>query len=93
MRADRSVFSDIHREIIKFFQENPTCIDTAKGISVWINQDMIKVRKALTDLVRHNILIAHKVTSTTGYSYTQDKKIIRLLKGVLDPSKKKRRER
>jgi predicted transcriptional regulator len=77
---DRFIFSGIHREIIVFFSQNPACIDTAQGIAVWINKDVSQVRKALTDLVKNNILIAHKVTSMTGYSFSQDEELKRTLK-------------
>ena len=89
--SGKTLFSRTQLEIILFFYQNPTSIDTARGISAWINEDAVNVRKALTDLVKKNILIAHKVTSTTGYSYTRDIKILKGIKCVMDEYQKKRR--
>ena len=76
--------SEIHKKIIRFFHENPASVDTPRGIATWINQDVGKVRHALKNLAESGILIVHKSTSTTGYSYTRNEKMIsqvdRLLK-------------
>ncbi len=65
-----------YRRILKFFHENPASIDTPRGVATWTGQDIKKVRIALKKLAKAGLLVAHKVSSTTGYSYTRDKKII-----------------
>lgn len=72
--------SDLHRDIIRFFHENPASIDTLRGISTWVRGDHAEVRDVLEDLVSSGILISHKASSTTGYSYTRDIKITSLIK-------------
>lgn len=62
----------IYFKILKFFSENPNSIDTPKGIATWTGQDREIVKSALDKLVKIGILTAHKVSSTTGYSYTDD---------------------
>ena len=65
-----------HRKVLKFFHENPASIDTARGVATWTNQDIKKVGSALTKLAELGLLVAHKASSTTGYSYTRNKKMI-----------------
>ncbi len=75
--------SDLHIKIIKFFHENQSSIDTPRGISTWVREERSKVSKALEDLVKLKILSAHRATSTTGYSYTRDLKIISKIEKLL----------
>lgn len=69
--------NDITKKILFFFNENPQCIDTAKGISVWIGCDAVAAQKSLDKLVKEDILINHKMLSTDAYSYTNQKGIIK----------------
>lgn len=62
-----------YRKILRFFHENPSSIDTGRGVATWTNQDIKMVRAALKKLASMGLLVAHKVSSTTGYSYTRDK--------------------
>ena len=71
---------DIYKKIIIFFHQNPSSIDTPRGVATWINYDRSKVNKALKELSRQKILNAHKSAAATGYSYTTDKKIIKEVK-------------
>lgn len=72
-------------KIARFFHENPASIDTPRGIATWTNVDRKKASDALKKLAEAGVLAAHKVSSTTGYSYTRNKsivaKIARCLKG------------
>jgi predicted transcriptional regulator len=68
--------SRIHRKIIAFFHENQASLDTPRGVATWVREDRSSVKKALEDLVDLGILIANRATSTTGYSYTRDSKLI-----------------
>jgi hypothetical protein len=85
--TDKIFKLDLHSKIIKFFHENQTSIDTPRGVSTWVHKDRAKVKKALEDLVKLKILVAHRSTSTTGYSYTRNAKIISKIEKLL----KKRR--
>ena len=42
----------------------------------WAGEERPKVMSALEDLVKAKVLMAHRATSTTGYSYTSDDKLI-----------------
>ena len=82
-KTDKAVQSDMHLKITKFFHENQASIDTPRGVSTWVREDRAKVRKALEELVSMKILVAHRSTSTTGYSYTRNAKIISKIEKLL----------
>jgi len=89
MDLNKALESTIHLKILKFFHENQASIDTPRGVATWIGEERSKVKKALEDLVAIKVLCAHRATSTTGYSYTNDAKLIsrigRLLKKAGEP--------
>jgi len=74
---DKLLKSRMHLKVVKFFHENQGSVDTPRGIATWIGEDRLKVRQALEDLVEAKIIIADRATSTTGYCYTRDDKIIK----------------
>jgi len=76
--------SDIHKKIIIFFHQNPSCIDTPRGVATWINYERPKVSKALKELSKHKILNLHKSATATGYSYTIEKAIIKEINNLLN---------
>jgi predicted transcriptional regulator len=77
----------LHLNIIKFFHENQASIDTPRGVSTWVREERSKVSKALEELVKLKMLTAHRSTSTTGYSYTRDPKIISKIEKLLNKRK------
>ena len=85
--TDKAFQSGLHLKIVKFFHENQASIDTPRGVSTWVREERAKVKKALEELVGMKILVAHRSTSTTGYSYTRNAKIILKIEKLL----KKRR--
>lgn len=77
MDLDKIFQSELHFKIISFFRENPSSLDSTKGIATWVNHKPKQVREALEELVRLNILVAHRSESVTGFAYTQDKEILK----------------
>lgn len=74
----KNVFKlDVHAKIIGFFHENPTSVDTPRGVAAWTGYSREAAKKALEELAKIGILNSHSVPSTTGYSYTHDEKIIK----------------
>ena len=75
------------KKILFFFNENPNCIDTSKGISLWIGEDISVIQKALDQLVENGVITSHQTASTTAYAYTNNrgvvKKIEKYIKSVL----------
>lgn len=78
----------IYFKILSFFNENPSSIDTPRGIATWIGESRQDADKALFKLAKLNYLIAHKTTSTMGYSYTRDLKLIKKIRTALTQIKK-----
>jgi hypothetical protein len=76
MSIDDALRSELHLKVIRFFHENQASIDTPRGVSTWIREDRTRVKHALEDLAKLKILVAHRATSITGYSYTRDAKVI-----------------
>ena len=86
MERDELFASPLHLKIIKFFHENQASIDTPRGVATWIDEERPKVKAALEDLVRSKVLVAHRATSTTGYSYTCDEKTVSKIAKLLKKS-------
>ncbi|MDO8603032.1 MAG: hypothetical protein Q7O04_04190 [Candidatus Omnitrophota bacterium] len=70
-------------KILLFFNENPNCIDTAKGISLWIGGDINNTQKVLNQLVKEGIIVCHRTASTNAYAYTNNKEIIKKIEKYL----------
>jgi DNA polymerase II small subunit/DNA polymerase delta subunit B len=79
--------SPINKKIISFFRENPSSVDTSRGIATWLNHDYKEIERALHFLASQNILIPHYTGSTTAYAYTQDKVIIDRIEKILQKDK------
>jgi len=69
--------SELHRKVILFFKENPSSIDTPRGVATWIGASREESKRVLDELQRASILDAIETPSTSGYSFTQDKKMIK----------------
>ncbi len=83
MNLKRLLRDPIYFKIICFFHENPTSVDTPRGIAAWTGENRQTVKKALLELAKLKLLIAHKTTSTAGYSYTRDGKLIKTIGPLL----------
>jgi len=88
MDIDKARLTPAHIKILRFFYENPSCIDTPLGISLWTNENIKVVKKVLEDLTSIKILAVHRTPSTVGYSYTQDPLIFKKVEAILKSSKK-----
>lgn len=94
MILNKYLKSKINKKIINFFLENPSCIDTSRGIATWINENTVKTEKALRDLVKAKMLIPHGTGPTSAYGYTTNSRITSSVKASLkkfEAKKKKKR--
>ncbi len=75
-------------KLVRFFHENPGCIDSPENIAKWIGEEFKMVKKKLDFLVKKRILVKDKTYLAEAYSYTQDKelmeKIAKFLKELKD---------
>ncbi|MFH1868300.1 MAG: hypothetical protein ABH843_04950 [Candidatus Omnitrophota bacterium] len=76
MTLKRFCNSDLHKKIIIFFKDNPASVDSPRGVAAWTGLSRTKVKKALDELVQAGILSSISVSSASGYSFTQDQRII-----------------
>ena len=83
MHLSKLLKNKLYRDIIRFFHENQTSVDTPRGIATWVKEERAVVKDALDKFVTLGLLIAHEVSSTTGYSYTRNKKTIQTVEKQL----------
>ena len=94
MRFSEYIQPKIHRKIIRFFLENPTCIDTSRAIATWINESVDDTERALKKLAEARILVLHGNDATPAYGYTTDARIISKIEiGLKGADIKKRKKR
>ena len=79
--------NEVSKKVLLFFNENPQSIDTAKGISVWIDCETQAVEKVLDKLVKEGILVSHKTSFTDAYSYTNKKDTVKKIESYIKKSK------
>lgn len=65
----------INRKVIRFFLENPSSIDTPRGIATWINEKRGETEAALRELAKAGVLITHGAGSASAYGYTNDRRL------------------
>ena len=74
----------LNRDILTFFYQNQSSIDTVSGISVWVSGDREKVKGALERLAQLGILEEDSTSSTKGYSYTRNAKIMKIIQELMN---------
>ncbi len=80
MDLEKIISSDINRKVLRFFNENPHCLDTSDGIVAWTGLSQQTIKEALKKLVNVKILIEHRTSSAQGYSYTNNKTVLNAIK-------------
>jgi len=75
--------SQLHKQIIVFFQENPNSIDTPRGIAAWVGCSRDEAKKALEELAEAGILNSISTSSTSGYSFTNDKDVVKRIEKLI----------
>ena len=61
MKNIKSLFkNEVSKKVLLFFNENQNCIDTAKGISLWIGGDIDIIQKALNQLVKDGVITSQQ---------------------------------
>lgn len=88
MNLKRFFDSDLHKKIILFFEENPTSVDSPRGVAIWVGYSRQETKRALDELVEAGILNSISTTSTSGYSLTQDESLIKKIKAFTRRTRK-----
>lgn len=55
-------------------------MDTPRGVATWVGHNREETKRALEELAEAGILNSISTSSTSGYSFTQDEKIIKKIK-------------
>lgn len=74
----------VHKKIVLFFKENPTSMDSPRGIATWLGYKREETKEALDELVEAGILNSISTPAASGYSFTQDKKLIKKIDKLLE---------
>jgi predicted transcriptional regulator len=73
---DKIKKNSVYLKLLKFYHNNPSCLDTLENISYWIDEEKSKVFEGLEFLESYGFLIKHKTEAAEGYGYTQNEKLI-----------------
>jgi len=82
-RIEELLSNELAKDILMFFHENQSSIDSIGGVSAWVHKSRKEVEVVLEELVKLGVLEKDSTTATNGYCYTRDIKIIKLLEKLL----------
>ena len=82
-KIEKVVKDKLSREILTFFYQNQSSIDTVSGISAWVRSDREEVKTVLEKLVQMGILEQDSIGSTRGYCYTRDSKTMKIVRELM----------
>ena len=72
------------RDILGFFYENQSSIDTARGVSAWVQRSREEVIPILEELASIGVLEKDSTGSTNAYCYTRSKEIMDIVSRLLE---------
>lgn len=78
--------SSLKLKIMNFFVENPASVESAKGISAWINKDIQEVKKALLELANEDVIKTYRGATIIGYSFISDEKLCKKIANFIKRS-------
>ncbi len=84
VNLSKIIYTNIDYKVLSFFYSSQNCIDTARGVSAWINEKRADTKKSLDKLAKFKILNSYKNRFATGYSCTQDKEILKRICNFLN---------
>ncbi|MFC1548539.1 hypothetical protein ACFL5E_01115 [Candidatus Omnitrophota bacterium] len=77
----------LSRDILSFFYENPTSVDSVGGISAWVGESRKKVLSSLEKLVELGVLSKDSEEGAKGYGYTRDEEIMEIIEELMQDAK------
>jgi hypothetical protein len=72
------------RDILRFFYDNQSSVDTARGVSAWVHRSREEVLPFLEELTSIGVLEKDSTGSTNGYCYTHSKEIMDMVSRFLE---------
>ena len=73
----------IQRRILRFFQEQPHAVETARGIATWVGLEVSLIGQVLKDLLEKKWLTADETSAVTGYALTRDERHLEQIRQLL----------
>ncbi len=71
------------KEILTFFYQNQSSVDSISGISTWVRNEREVVELALGELVALGVVEEDSTGAAKGYSYTRNVKIMKIIKKLM----------
>jgi hypothetical protein len=85
-KIEKILKNKLGRDIITFFYQNQSSIDTVGGVSAWVHNERGKVKKVLDDLVKLGVLEEESIGPTKGYCYTRKVKVMKIVRELMKRS-------
>lgn len=82
-KLEKILKQELAMEIVRFFYQNQASIDSVGGVSTWVQKSREEVRDALEELVALGVLEKDSTGGTNGYCYTRDKRIMKIVEGLM----------
>lgn len=73
-------------DILRFFYENQSSVDTARGVSAWVHRSREEVLPFLEDLTSIGVLEKDSTGGTNAYCCTHSKEIMDAVTRLLERS-------
>ena len=76
MADDKENLTVVQRKMLRFFQEHPHAVETARGIAAWVGAEPETIAGEIQDLLRRKWLTADETSAVTGYALTRDERFL-----------------
>ena len=76
--------TQLQKQILRFFHEQPHAVESARGISTWIGAEPKQVEEAVGDLLARKWLDSDETSAARGYSLTRDDKLLTQIQRALE---------
>ncbi len=82
-KLKRILENKIALDVLKFFHQNQSSLDSVGGVSAWVHGDRKEVRLVLEKLVKVKVLERDSTGGMEGYCYTRDEKTMKIVDALI----------
>ncbi|MBU0682822.1 MAG: hypothetical protein ABIH85_01775 [Candidatus Omnitrophota bacterium] len=86
-KLERIMKDKLMKDVVSFFFQNQSSVDSASGISAWVCSRRGNVQPVLDELVKLGVLEEDSIGSAKGYCYTRDMKIMNIIEDLMKNGK------
>ena len=83
-KLQKLLTNKLAKDILHFFYQNQTSIDSVGGVAAWVNSDRASVVEVLDALADIGALEKDSMGRTMGYCYTRDKETMGIIKLLME---------